>query len=444
MLEIATMAAFTLILIACIGTGASIVFAMAAGYVLFFAYGLMKKHAPGEILRMSFSGVRSVRNILIIFLLIGMITALWRASGTIPVIICMAAGFVRPSVFILITFLLNCMVSVLTGTAFGTAATMGVICMSMASAMGINPVFCGGAVISGIFFGDRCSPVSTSALLVSELTSTDIYENIRRMTATALVPFLISCLIYGGAGFFFGGTGEIMDVEAIFSGSFFLHWILVLPAASILILSLFRVNVKITMAVSIILSFLMGIIFQKTSPAELAEMMVFGYSAEDPELAGMLNGGGITSMVRVALIVSLSSSYAGIFEGTGLLTSLKRYIASLGKTLTPFGGILAVSAVTSMISCNQTLAAMLTHQLCRELEPDRQRMAIHLENSVIVMAPLVPWSIAGAVPLATIGAPMAGLAAACYLYLVPLWNLLTELRKGWSGSAVPGKGMRPA
>lgn len=98
---------------------------------------------------------------------------------------------------------------------------------------------------------------------MSELTSTDIYENIRRMTATALVPFLISCLIYGGAGFFFGGTGEVMDVEAIFSGSFFLHWILVLPAASILILSLFRVNVKITMAVSIILSFLMGIIFRR-------------------------------------------------------------------------------------------------------------------------------------------------------------------------------------
>lgn len=101
-----------------------------------------------------------------------MMTALWRACGTIPYIICHAAKLLRPEVILLASFLLNCGISVLTGTSFGTAATIGVICMSMGVSEGANPLLLGGAILSGAFFGDRCSPFSTSALLVSELTKT--------------------------------------------------------------------------------------------------------------------------------------------------------------------------------------------------------------------------------------------------------------------------------
>lgn len=220
-----------------------------------------------------------------------------------------------------------------------------------------------------------------------------------------------------------------MDVRAMFSGSFLLHWSLVLPAAVILALSAFRLPVRTTMAVSAALAFVLGLFVQKTPAAELLSAMIFGYRAKDPVLSSMMDGGGLSSMVSVALIVCLSSSYSGIFEGTGLLTSMKKYISGLGERLTPFGGIMAVSAATSMVSCNQTLAAILTHQLCREMEPDREKMAIDLENSVIVMSPLVPWSIAGAVPLATVGAPLSSLAAAFYLYFLPLWTFGAEYLK---------------
>lgn len=54
--------------------------------------------------------------------------------------------------------------------------------------------------------------------------------------------------------------------------------------------------------------------------------------------------------------------------------------------------------------------------------PDRQKMAIDLENTVIVIAPLIPWSIAGAVPIASVGAPAACVLAAFYLWFLPLWQ----------------------
>lgn len=429
MAEFVVMVSFIAVLIICVSLGISVVYALALGYLIFFGYGLYRGKSPDDVLQMSVSGFRKVKNILMIFLLIGMVTALWRAAGTIAVIINYASKLIRPSAFPVLAFLLNCLVSVLTGTAFGTAATMGVICMTMARAMGANQLFVGGAVVSGIFFGDRCSPVSSSALLVTELTGTDIYKNIRNMIRTSTVPFLLTVIVYFLLGLFSGGKGGRMDVESLFSGSFVLHWSLVLPAMLILLLSAFRIRVKITLSASILTAVICCLAVQHIPVPEIPKILLWGYRAADPEVAAMLNGGGILSMVRVAVIVGLSSSFAGIFEGTGLLAGLKHSIAGLAEKLTPFGASVAVAAVTSMISCNQTLAAILTHELCRDLEQDPEEMAMILENTVILMAPLVPWSIAGAVPVAAIGAPQACLILACYLYLVPLWNLFTHLRK---------------
>ena len=71
---------------------------------------------------------------------------------------------------------------------------------------------------------------------------------------------------------------------------------------------------------------------------------------------------------------------------------------------------------------------MLSHSLCKE-DQSKQELAIGLENTAVVLAPLIPWSIAGAVPLASLGAPTAAILAACYLYLIPLWNLAVHLRR---------------
>ena len=50
---------------------------------------------------------------------------------------------------------------------------------------------------AGVFFGDRCSPVSTSALLVSELTKRIYIPIFPPWVKTALAPFLISCVLTG-------------------------------------------------------------------------------------------------------------------------------------------------------------------------------------------------------------------------------------------------------
>ena len=349
MLENLVMLAFVAVLMFCVAFGVPTAAALIAGYVIFILYGMKKGYSVPSLLKMSWSGLGTVIRILFIFLLIGILTALWRGAGTIPEIIAVSAGLIHPSGFLLLSFLLNCAVSVLTGTSFGTAATMGVVCMTMGSAMGVNPLFTGGAVVSGIFFGDRCSPVSTSALLVSELTGTDLYGNIRRMLRSCLVPFVLTCAAYLALGAFSRGGSGAMDVKTMFSGHFTLHWILLVPALLILVMAAFRAKVKYTLLASAAAAAVCCLVFQKMTVHELIRLMIFGYRSEDPQLAAMMNGGGFLSMVQVSVIVGISSAYAGIFEGTGLLLGIKRYVEAVSRRITPFGGILAVSVVTSMI-----------------------------------------------------------------------------------------------
>jgi NhaC family Na+:H+ antiporter len=137
-------------------------------------------------------------------------------------------------------------------------------------------------------------------------------------------------------------------------------------------------------------------------------------------------------MVNVAAIVCLSSSYAGIFEKTGILDGVKRHIAQMESKAGDFAGMFATSIIAGMVACNQTLDIMLTHQLCggsidRTDERAREQKALNLEDSAVVICPLIPWSIASAVPLATVGAPQISVLAACFLYVLPLSRLVVSL-----------------
>lgn len=96
-----------------------------------------------------------------------MMTALWRASGTIAYLVHWGTLAVTPRAMPLLGFLLASAMSLLTGTSFGSAASLGAVVMGMARSMEISPALMGGALLSGVYLGDRSSPVSTSALLVS-------------------------------------------------------------------------------------------------------------------------------------------------------------------------------------------------------------------------------------------------------------------------------------
>lgn len=437
MAEPLTLGLFLAGLLACIFGGFSVLYALVFGLICFFCYAVSRGHPVRDVLLMIWNGVRTVKNILIVFALIGMMTALWRAGGTIPWLIVYAMDLIDPRFFILFTFLLCSLMSFLIGTSFGTVGTMGVICMTIARALSLNPLWIGGAVLSGIYFGDRCSPMSSSALLVSELTKTDIYGNIGRMFKTAAVPFALTCLLYllpQSAG---GAMDAAQASLQLFRQNFRLPLVVILPAVLILALALFRMNVKIAMLASIAVGAAVCLFAQGMTVPALLRCLIFGYSTGNAKLSALMGGGGLISMARAGAIVMISSSYFGIFNKTNLMDGVNRVVEKLSAHVPPFGTTLITSVFTSMISCNQTLAVMLTYQLNKAEIPDRERLAITLENTVIVAAPLIPWNIAAAMPLTIIEVPAACLLFAFYLYLIPLWNFTAELIRSKRAARAP-------
>ncbi|WDU83513.1 Na+/H+ antiporter NhaC family protein [Caloramator sp. Dgby_cultured_2] len=88
-----------------------------------------------------------------------------------------------------------------------------------------------------------------------------------------------------------------------------------------------------------------------------------------------------------------------------------------------------VSIITSMIGFTQALAVILAVQFAKGLYKDKYKLALDIENSAIVIAPLIPWNIAGAVPASIMGVNSGLIIYAVYLYVLPIYNIILSKRR---------------
>ena len=430
MFEASIILLFCAILLAAVIFHIPLIIALIAGLFLFLFYGLKKGHTLKGLLLCALRSSLKARIVAIIMALIGIMTGVWRASGTIAYIVTVSSHFFYPQVALFMIFLLNCGVSFLIGTSFGTAASMGTICMTIANLMGLSPMLTGGAILSGAFFGDRCSPLSSSAALVAASTDTDLYKNIKAMLKSGFLPFLLTAGLYLLFGCVTGAnvSAPIATSTDVFADAFSLSAWCIVPAILVLLLALLKVPVQYNISASIVTAFFVGLLTQNLPVSDLFFAGVFGFYPEDSSIA-MLSGGGLVSMINVIAIVCVASSYAGVLTETGIADSLSGQIANLSKKITPYGSTVVVSVICCMLSCNQSFPILMSAQLLRSSIPDKEQLALYIENSIITLAPMIPWCIAGAVPIATLGAPTLCLAAGFYLYLLPLVTFIREFHK---------------
>ena len=275
-MELVTLGIFCAALVGAIFTGVPTVCALLVGLAAFCIYAWRWSGSVRRVTRMCWEGIAPIAKILGMLALIGVLTGLWRAAGVIPAIVYYAVPLISPGVFLLATFLLNCLVSVLTGTSFGTAATVGSICISMAGAMGVPLFAAGGAALSGAFFGDRCSPISTSALLVADLTGTDFYNNLKRMVKSAAVPFVLTCVAYFALGLLIPASGEAGDMAASLASAFAVGPVVLLPPVIVFALALMRVDILVVIGAGIASSVPLCLAVQDMTTADVARTAILG------------------------------------------------------------------------------------------------------------------------------------------------------------------------
>ncbi|WP_343209418.1 Na+/H+ antiporter NhaC family protein [Anaerolentibacter hominis] len=412
----------------------SILIPLAIGLAAFIVAAVLRGNSVGAVIRMMGKGLKSSVGVVFILFLLGVITALWRSAGTIPYIVYHSVRFIQPQIFIVCVFLLCCLFSYLTGSTLGTAGTIGVVMMVLARTGGVDLYLTAGAVLSGGVFGDRNSPFSNSANLISNVTKTNIYVNIKNMFRDGLLPILITLGIY----IVFSlqnplrveEAGVLSDMPELFR----LHWIVLLPAVLVLVLSFLRIKVKYTLLISVLTSFILSLTVQHQSFGQVLKYIWSGYTpAQASELGKIMSGGGLSSMVTVLGIVLLSSTYSGIFDATGMLHGIEDVIIRFSRKLGAYVTTLVSSFFIACFSCNQTLSTMMTYQLCHKANEaqkvDKYDFALCMENSVVLIAGLLPWSIACAAPLAAINMDYGAIRYEFLPFLIILINLIKRVAK---------------
>ena len=416
-------------LLACMTFHLDMIYGLLVGMAAFMTAAVWSGFALKDVLRMMWKGVRDSFIVIGVLLIIGAMTGIWRGCGTVQLLVVYGTELIHPKLFILFSFLLPMGVSYLIGTSFGTSATIGAVMMTLCSMSGADPLLTAGAVMSGIFFGDRASPASSCAHLNAYLTGTEIYRNVKLMLRDCIPATLITIGLYTVLSF----LNPLKSVDThILSGlreQFVLTPLLLIPAAIILIAPLVRMNIKAAMGISILCASLLAVFIQKMPVLQVLRILLTGFEAEG-ELRALLSGGGVTSMVHSCIMIMISATYSGIFNGTHMLSGAENMLERLSRKLSPFRITALTSLPLIMFSCNQTLALMLHSSLIRPLYEkkgiSRDQMMLDLSNTTVVFSALIPWCLAASMPLEVLHVSPACLPLAFYLYVPALVALGRE------------------
>ncbi|WP_294703617.1 Na+/H+ antiporter NhaC family protein [uncultured Fusobacterium sp.] len=397
--------------------------------ILLSLLALKKGLSLEEIIDSGFSSGKKAFLVMKIFLLVGAVSSIWIMSGTIPIVVYQGVRLMNPEYFYLSSFLITSVVAFLLGSSFGTAGTVGIAMIAIGKGLGADLSIVGGTVISGAYFGDRCSPVSSSANLVATLTETNLYTNIKNMFKTGSIPFIITGILY----VFCNSNGDKIvkniSMLELLESNFNLSYLNFLPIGIILFLTLFRTNVKISLSLSILAAIFLSFFIQGYEIIDIFKTLIFGFFFEEKNpLYNILKGGGVISMWKTCMIVFISCCLSGIIQKLQLFNKLESFILKSKNEMGLYIWTMIVSIITGMFGCNQSIAVVMTIDIMKNSykikEIAKEKFAIDIENSAIVLSALIPWNLASLVPATVMEMKnFEYLIYSFYVILLPIFTL---------------------
>lgn len=384
----------------------------------------------------AYDAIRMVVPTLCLLMAIGVMIGTWLQSGTIAAIIVGGLKLINPTWLLPLTLIFCAILSIVTGTSYGSVGSAGVAMMAIGNAMGIHPGMVAGAVICGAMFGDKLSPLSDTTNLAAAVAGARLGRHVRSMLWTTLPTFLISLLLFTILGIqqTSGGyeTGDLsLYVEAL-SGEFRLGIVTLIPAIVIIVLLVCKVNAVVALGLSSLAAGAVSWFYQGVTLQKIIMVAYNGYATEIEEgiLKTILNRGGMSSMMQYVAIISFAVGMGGMLDKLGVLDNILKVITGLirndGTLIT---ATLLVGYVTSIISCSQPMAHVLTGRLVAPIFKERkiapEILSRSLEDSGTLAGPMIPWHGYCVYMSGTLGVAWSVFFPYLFLlYLTPLFSIL--------------------
>ncbi|MCI8609203.1 MAG: hypothetical protein HFE73_06130 [Firmicutes bacterium] len=354
-------------------------------------------------------------------------TASWRASGTLSLFVVYGVKLLSPHLFVLIAFLASAATGYIIGTSFGVAGIMGAVFMTIGASGNVNPALTAGAILSGIYFGDRTSPMSSSFLTIQSITHFGENSMLKELLRDGLPPLMVCIGLYGGLSFLNPLQNIDDSVISGLSGLFSLSPWCLLPAIIVLLFPVLSVKTWILLLLSMGISSILAMGVQGMTLSTFIRTCIWGYECPSFEIGKMFNGGGMISMVEICFIVAVSTMLTTVIRAGGIEKLVRPFL----ETAVEWIGISAVTTIGILlmngIFCNQSASLYLADTCLNEFYPEKRSMVIDLSDSN-VLAAMIPWNLCCSVPLAFMGADISALPFAFFIYLAPMINCLRGKR----------------
>jgi NhaC family Na+:H+ antiporter len=384
---------------------------------------------------------------------VGTLIGVWVTSGVVPTMIYYGLDLLSPSLFLIATIAICSVVSLATGSSWGTSGTVGIALMGIGAGLGIPAPVSAGFVISGAYFGDKMSPLSDTTNLAPAVAGTDIFQHIRAMCWTTGPTYIIVLIIAGVMGIRYAGGAldmeKITAIQTLMSSEFTISMWGFIPPILVISLAASKKPALPSVFAGVIaggiLAMIHGIDYGTImnamqngySPALSGEIAALsdalgegaadfaaigdimaraGVSGVTPEaaltasavLVELLEAGGLQSMNWTVSLILCALTFGGVLDRVGylevLLDTLMGGVKSVGGLCT---SVVLACFVTNLLTGDQYISLVLPGRMLKErfalagLHP--RMLSRSLEDSGTLTSVLIPWNTCGAYHWKTLG-----------------------------------------
>jgi Na+:H+ antiporter, NhaC family len=391
------------------------------GFFLLVFLSTHKKMKARRILQISLKGVAKTKIVIYILFLVSFLLPSWYLSGTIGQMVKIALHLIIPQHFLVLSFIVALLFSMLLGTTVGTLSAIGIPILGTAAVLHLPLALVSGALVSGAFVGDRTSPFSSSHQLLSHTVEVPVKRQFKAMLLTSVIAIILCFVFYGFADSVISSKGIANGQPLIWSEISFIKFI---PPLVLIVLVVCRISIVYAFLASILSAAVLALI----DGSSFTKVVVAFWQGID----GL--GGGLVHMYELLLFLALAGAYNGLLEELNVIQPyLDKWLQSSRSLVGDTLKTIVATMLISFIAANQTLPIILTG---RSFLPHysskygKEELARIMGDSTMLFPGMVPWSVLAIMCSTIVGVPLLNyLPFALFLWILPCLTLFVSIIK---------------
>ena len=356
----------------------------------------------------------SVGVILILFS-IGVLIGSWIICGTIPMLIYYGISWIDPNWIYIFSFLICIIFSLLTGTSWGSAGTIGIVMMGISEVYDANLCITAGAIVGGSFFGDKMSPLSDTTNVASLATDVPLFQHINSMMYTTGPAALIAAVIYiflspavsGEALSTSAQQPELIEQTLVGLESMFnFNLILLIPLVVVVWGSVTKKPIVLTLLGSAWIAMLIALTMQSFSFGDIIESFNKGFSTTmsatdaNAKALNILNRGGLYNLIDGIVSCFLVFALIGTFDVINAIDNvIGKILEKIHSRRATVVAALSSTLLTNLTASNQYATSFIIAEAFKKkfdkLGIDRKVLSRSIEDAGTMMENLAPWTPSG-------------------------------------------------